>query len=112
MKALALGALFIAGYSEPSLVETINTDVNHDHAYSHYIRKVNEARVLKPGEAGNAPTSPSQKSKPWPKPVSTPLCLPATSRAGKGTHSLLLDDGRVLDNRFDDPVSYNDVGCM
>ena len=30
-----------------------NPDVNHDHAYSHYIRKVNKARALKPGQAGN-----------------------------------------------------------
>ena len=50
MKALAFGVLLIAGCAEPSLVESINIDVNHDHAYSHYIRRVNEARDWASGE--------------------------------------------------------------
>jgi hypothetical protein len=37
----------------PLVVESINADVNHDHQYSHYIRKMTEGRVLNLGEPGN-----------------------------------------------------------
>jgi hypothetical protein len=50
---LALAGFALASCAEPTAMEIINTDLNHERAYSHYIRKVNEAWVLKPGEARN-----------------------------------------------------------
>jgi predicted transglutaminase-like cysteine proteinase len=32
-------------------------------------------------------------------------------KSGESHAFLLLDDGRILDSRFDEPVSWDEVGC-
>jgi predicted transglutaminase-like cysteine proteinase len=108
---VALSGLALAACAEPSLVETINIDVNHDHAYSHYIRKVNEARVLKPGEGGNCTDIAFTKKQGLAKAGVHSTMFACNLKSGEGHAFLLLDDGRVLDNRFDDVVPYSEVGC-
>ena len=48
-RSLAFSALILMGCAEPSLVETINTQVNDDHPYSRFIRKISGAQMLRPG---------------------------------------------------------------
>jgi hypothetical protein len=39
------------------------------------------------------------------------LSIAVAIALGEDHAFLLLDDGRVLDNRFDEPVSWGEVGC-
>lgn len=49
--AIALVGLVLSTCAGPSVIETINVDVNHNHAYSHYAKA--DFRELKPGAPGN-----------------------------------------------------------
>ncbi|QIO32311.1 transglutaminase-like cysteine peptidase [Bradyrhizobium sp. 1(2017)] len=93
------------------MVETINTSVNSDHPYSHYIRKLTYARVLKPGEPGNCTDIAFTKKTELAKQGIHATMWACNLKSGEGHAFLLLDDGRALDNRFNEIVSWGEVGC-
>ncbi|MDN3273376.1 transglutaminase-like cysteine peptidase [Frankia sp. RB7] len=110
-KAIALAGLSLAACAEPGVVEQINTAVNADHPYSHYIRKLNAAHGLKPGEAGNCTDIAFTKKAELAKAGIHATMFACNLTTGEGHAFLLLDDGRVLDNRFDEIVRYSEAGC-
>jgi len=80
---IAIACLSIAGCAEPTVVEQINITVNHDHPYSHYIRKVSDARSLKPGQAGNCTDIAfTKKREPAKKGIHTTMFACAQERRG------------------------------
>jgi predicted transglutaminase-like cysteine proteinase len=93
------------------MVETINIAVNSDHPYSHYTRKVSQARVLKPGEPGNCTDIALTKKVELAKAGIHSIMFACNLKSGEGHAFLMLDDGRVLDSRFDEVVPYSEVAC-
>jgi predicted transglutaminase-like cysteine proteinase len=84
--------------------------VNHDHPYAHYTRKVREARVFKPGEAGNCTDIARTKHAALEQAGVKSTLMACRLKTGEG-HTFLVAGGQVLDNRNDWVVGYSDVGC-
>jgi predicted transglutaminase-like cysteine proteinase len=93
-------------------VESINAAVNSDHPYSHYIRPLTQAQILKPGQPGNCTDIAATKRAELAKRRIHALLFACNLKSGEGHAFLILDDGRVLDSRFDDVVDYSEVGCI
>jgi predicted transglutaminase-like cysteine proteinase len=100
--------MVLSACSTPSLAERINWDVNHDHPYSHYAAR--DYRELKPGEPGNcAAIAYTKKVEPERKGISATM-MTCRLKTGEG-HAFLFTREGVLDNRYDTPIRYADVGC-
>jgi predicted transglutaminase-like cysteine proteinase len=111
MKLYALAGLALAACAAPSMVQSINIAVNSGHPYSHYTRKLTQAQVLKSGEQGNCTDIAFTKKAELAKQGIHATMFACNLKSGEGHAFLLMDDGRVLDNRFDEIVSYDEVGC-
>jgi predicted transglutaminase-like cysteine proteinase len=108
--AFALVGLCLASCAEPSVIETINIQVNHDHPYSHYTRPVREARLLKPGGPGNCTDIARTKQAALEQAGVKSTLIACRLKTGEG-HAFLVPGGQVLDNRFDNAVTLGEVGC-
>jgi len=91
-------------------VETANIQVNHDHPSSYYTRKLTAAHELKAEEPGNRTDIVFTKKAELANAGVHSTMFACNLQSGEGHAFLLLDDGRVLDNRFE-PVGWDKVGC-
>lgn len=110
-RAFAFAGLALSACAEPGVIEQINTAVNADHPYSHYTRKLAAAHELEPGQPGNCTDIAFTKRSELSKAGIHSTMFACYLKTGEGHAFLLLDDGRVLDNRFDELVGFNEVGC-
>jgi predicted transglutaminase-like cysteine proteinase len=103
-----LAAVAPASCAGPSVLEQINADVNNNHPYIHCAKR--DFRELNPGEGGNcAAIAETKRVEPARRGISGAL-LTYHLTTGEG-HAFLVTDAGVLDNRFDQVVSYAEVGC-
>ena len=75
------------------------------------IRKLTQDHALKAGEPGNCTDIAFTKKAELAKRSIHSTMFACDLKSGEGHAFLLLDAGRVLDNRFDEVVRYAEVGC-
>lgn len=77
---------------------------NHSHSYSNYAAR--DFRELKPGEPGNCAAIAETKRIELARHRVQATMMTCRLRDGQGHAFLFLNDGRVLDNRLDEPDQF------
>ena len=111
-----LGSVALIGQAlttcaEPLMVKTINTNVNGEHPYSYYTRNLPDARTLRLGEPGNCTDIAFAKKQELAKRSTHSMMFACNLKSGQGYAFLMLEDGRLLDSRFDEVAPFGEVGA-
>lgn len=96
--------------TQADIIADINWEVNHTRPYKYYIRKLDDARYLVPGEAGNCTDIAYTKKVELEKRGISSTVMACWLKNGQG-HAFLMVPGGVLDNRKTRVITYAEVGC-